>query len=86
VYKDWSLQARTGVVDTEWTLKKTEHLKLDAEEVLKRLDNNEKSGSDKKIRENLDRLLQTELRRKSTYKKIENLHKNLKNSSTDHHI
>ncbi|CAB4022988.1 Hypothetical predicted protein [Paramuricea clavata] len=28
---------------------------------------------------------QTELRRKSTYKKIENLHKNLKSSSTDHH-
>ena len=85
MYKDWSLQARTGIVDTEWTLKKTELIKLDAEEVLKRLDNNEKSGSDKKIRVNLDRLLQTELRRKSTYKKIENLHKNLKSSSTDHH-
>jgi septal ring factor EnvC (AmiA/AmiB activator) len=73
VYKDWSLQARTGIVDTEWTLKKTELLKLDAEEVLKRLDNNENC------------LLQTKLRRKSTYKKIENLHKNLKSSSTDHH-
>ena len=86
VYKDWSLQARTGIVDTEWTLKKTELLKLDADEVLKRLDNNKKSksGSGKKVRENLDRLLQTELRRKSTYKKIENLHKNLKSSSTDH--
>ncbi len=85
VYKDWSLQARTGIVDTEWTLKKTELLKLDADEVLKRLDNNKKSksGSDKKVRENLDRLLQTELHRKSTYKKIENLHKNLKSSSTD---
>jgi hypothetical protein len=56
VYKDWSLQARTGIVDTEWTLKKTELLKLDAEEVLKRSDNNEKSGSDKKIRVNLDRV------------------------------
>ena len=33
----------------------------------------------------MDRLLQTELRRKSTYKKIENIHKNLKSSSTDHH-
>ena len=66
-------------------MKKTELLKLDADEVLKRLDNNKKSksGSDKKVRENLDRLLQTELHRKSTYKKIENLHKNLKSSSTD---
>ena len=94
VYKDWSLQARNGIVDTEWTLRKTELLKLEADVVIKRLndkqiekgmDRQRTSGSGKKVRENLDRLLQAEFHRKTTYKKIEDLHNNLKSFSTDRH-
>lgn len=96
MYKHWNLQARNGVVDTEWTLKKTELLKIDAEVVLKRLSDKQTekcqvrqytSGNNKtkKILENLDRLLQAEFNRKTSYKRIEDLHKDLKSSSTDRH-
>lgn len=87
VYKDWSLQARRGIVDTEWTLKKTELLKIDADAFFKRLEDNTTKNTTQanKVGEKLDRLLQTELRRKSSYKKIEDLHENLKSSTTDRH-
>ena len=86
-YKDWSLQARQGIVDTEWTLKKTELLKIDADAFFKRLEDNTTKNTTQanKVGENLDRLLHTELRRKSSYKKIEDLHENLKSSTADRH-
>ena len=41
------------------------------------------SGSEKRICQNLDCLLQTEQQRNSTYQKIEDLHHKLKSDSTD---
>ena len=85
VYEDWNVQARNGIMHTEWTLRKTELLKLDAEAIF-RDDSSvceKTSGNHKKIRENLDRMLQAELCRKSSYEKIEDLHNASKNYSTE---
>ncbi len=79
-YRQWSLQACIGIVDTEWTLRKTELLKIEAEQVLKivctkNVRNHKTTEEEKKISQNLDCMLKLDFKRSETYKKIEDLHK-----------
>ena len=83
-----------GLIDTEWTLKKTELLKVEVDQLIKKIKgkeaqchrNDKRSEKEKKLLELLDRLLMHELKRKNAYKKIEQLHRQLKCSTADHHL
>ena len=62
-FKGWSLQALNGLIDTEWTLRKTELLQLDADQAIDKINSTQKANShktdvrEKKIQQILDRLL-----------------------------
>lgn len=94
VYKHWNLQAVVGLIDTEWTMRKSELLKLEANHLLKKINEKDlkdsfkhKTGEkEKKLLQILDRLSRLEHRRKTTYKLIEDLHTQLKRSTTDRHL
>ena len=94
VYKLWSLQALNGLIDTEWTLKKTELLKVEVDQLIKKIKeeeaqcqrNDRTSEKEKKLLGLLDRLSMLELKRQNTYKKIEEFHRQLKCSTTDRHL
>ena len=89
-FKGWSLQALNGLIDTEWTLRKTELLQLDADQAIDKINSTQKATShktdvrEKKIQQILDRLLLLDFQRKKVYKKIEDLHEQLKHSATAH--
>ena len=89
-FKGWSLQALNGLIDTEWTLRKTELLQLDADQAIDKINSTQKANShktdvrEKKIQQILDRLLLLDFQRKKVYKKIEDLHEQLKHSATAH--
>ena len=89
-FKGWSLQALNGLIDTEWTLRKTELLQLDADQAIDKINSTQNANSHKtdvretKIQQILDRLLLLDFQRKKVYKKIEDLHEQLKHSATDH--
>ena len=61
-FKGWSLQALNGLIDTEWTMRKTELLQLDADQAINKI-NTQNAKCDKtdkrerKITQILDRLL-----------------------------
>ena len=87
-FRGWSLQAVNGLIDTEWTLRKTELLKIDADQEIKniRTQNAESEKTDKresKIERILQKLLLLDVQRKNVYKKIEGLHAQLKHITTD---
>ncbi len=94
VYKSWNLHAVVGLIDTEWTLRKSELFKLDASHLLKKIQEKDLQDSfkqktsekEKKLLQILDRLSRLEDRRKTTYKLIEDLHTQLKSSTTDRHL
>ncbi|CAB4017924.1 Hypothetical predicted protein [Paramuricea clavata] len=89
-FKGWSLQTLNGLIDTEWTLRKTELLQLDADQAIDKINSTQKANShktdvrEKKIQQILDWLLLLDFQRKKVYKKIEDLHEQLKHSATDH--
>jgi hypothetical protein len=89
-FKGWSVQALNGLIDTEWTLRKTELLQLDADQAIDKINSTQKANShktdvrEKKIQQILDRLLLLDFQRKKVYKKIEDLHEQLKHSATAH--
>lgn len=80
------MQAQRGIVDTEWTLRKTELLKIEAEQVLKTVHTEDEknmrsmktSEEEKKNNQKLDCLLKVDFKRKKIYETIEDLHKQLK--------
>jgi hypothetical protein len=84
------LQALNGLIDTEWTLRKTELLQLDADQAIDKINSTQKANShktdvrEKKIQQILDWLLLLDFQRKKGYKKIEDLHEQLKHSATAH--
>ena len=82
-YKRWSLQARNGIIDTEWMLRKAELLKIEAEQVLKIIStkndwNHSTTEEEKKISWHLDSMLKVDFKRNKIYREIENLHEQLK--------
>lgn len=94
-YKQWSVQAQRGIVDIEWTLRKTELLKIEAEQVLKTVHTQDEKNmrpmktceEEKKINQKLDCMLKVDFKRKKMYETIEDLHKQLKYpGSTCRHI
>lgn len=91
LYNKWSVQAQKGILDTEWTLRKSELLKIEAHQVMKLIKIDDAkyqkiSEKEKTINQHLDHLSQVDFKRKSTYENIEYLHKQLKCRGTNRHF
>ena len=75
-FKGWSFQALNGLIDTEWTLRKTELLQLDADQAIDNINSTQKANShktdvrEKKIQQILDRLLLLDFQRKKCTRKL----------------
>lgn len=71
VYGAWSVQEKHGILDTEWTLKFTELLKVKADERLLECNDEYQRG----VAKNIDKLKRADFERQSCYNRIERLNK-----------
>ncbi len=77
IYSSWSVQEKHGILDTEWTLKFTELLKVEADKKLVgegKLDEHQSSISSS-IARNVDNLQKSDFERMTCYNRIERLNK-----------
>ena len=72
IYGSWSVQEKHGILDTEWTLKFTELLKVDAQKMLVSKANDAYQRS---IAKNIDKLQKSDFERMTCYNRIERLNK-----------
>ena len=73
VYRTWSLQEKRGVIDTEWTIKLNDLLKVEADRYLR--DESERSLNLKSLCKNLDKMEKAEFERNACYRRIERLNR-----------
>ena len=79
-FSSWTVPEKHGLLDTEWTLKLTELLRIESD---KQLMDHKKYGAQKaaKIRKLLDKLILADFQRRRCYEKIEKLHSGIKDAS-----
>ena len=70
IYGNWTVQEKHGILDTEWTLKFTELLKVESD---RHISNCGVDSSQKSLAQNLDKLKKVDFERAACYRRIENL-------------
>ena len=70
IYGNWTVQEKHGILDTEWTLKFTELLKIESD---KHINSEIENTQCRNLAQNLDKLTKVDFERAACYKRIENL-------------
>ena len=71
IYGNWTVQEKHGILDTEWTLKFTELLKVEADRHI--INCGIENTQYMSLAKNLDKLVKVDFERAACYKRIENL-------------